>query len=131
MEIKVSITYSVTTPESAEHGDNADHGFYGPGGWKYSIADEDFQARVERVGREQALKDMTPEPELFDSVEDAIAFIERDGPFEAFQCGEACTLAQTSPSNDRAFFERGEDTRLDYHVEAEPAVITEIVNALR
>lgn len=126
MEIKVSITYDVTTPESAEHGDTADHGFYGPGGWKYSIADEDFQARVERVGREQALKDMAPEPEVFDSVADAVAFIERDGPFESG--GE--WLTQVDPSGDRAYYERGEDTRLSYHIEADPAVKAEIISAL-
>jgi hypothetical protein len=130
MEIKVQITYSVTTPESAEHGDHADHGFYGPGGWKYSIADEDFQARVKRDGRDKAIADMTPEQEVFESVDDAVEFISHAGPFEASVCGESCTLSQVDPSGDRAYYELGEDTRLDYHVEATPAAITEIVRAL-
>lgn len=136
MEIKVQITYSVTTPESAEYGDSHDHGFYGPGGWKYSIADEAFQARCERDGREKALADMTPEPEVFDSVDDAVDYIERYGPFEA-SCGPStcdnshCWLTQTSPSEDRAYFENGEDTRLSFHVEAPPAVHTQIIDALR
>ncbi len=121
MEIQVTITYDVTTPESVEHGDTADHGFYGPGGWKYSIADDDFQARVKRVGRQQALADMSPTPEIFDSVNDAVAFIERDGPFEAScypPCSNGhCWLTQTDTSDDRAYYERGEDTRLSYHIE--------------
>jgi len=126
MEIKVSITYDVTTPESAEHGDHADHGFYGPGGWKYSIADDDFQERVKLVGRQQALVDMTPDPAVFESVEDAVDFIERDGPFESG--GE--WLTQVDPSGDRAYYERGEDTRLSYHIDADPAVKAEIIAAL-
>lgn len=125
MEIKVSITYDVTTPESAEHGDHADHGFCGPGGWKYSIADDDFQERVKLVGRYQALEDMTPKPFTFDSIDEAVAFIKCDGPFESG--GE--WLTQTSPSCDRAYYELGEDTRLSFHIDAPPAVKAEIIDA--
>ena len=133
-EIEISITYDVTTPESAEHGDTADNGFYGPGGWKYSIADDDFQARVKRVGREQALADMTPEPEVFDSVDDAIAFIERDGPFEP-SCSPPCSnghcwLTQLGTSDDPAYYERGENTRLSFHIKADPADHLLIIEAL-
>jgi hypothetical protein len=32
------VTYDIVTPESAEHGDTADHGFVLPGGWKHSCA---------------------------------------------------------------------------------------------
>ncbi len=138
MEIQVTITYDTTTPESAEHGDTADNGFYGPGGWKYSIADDDFQARVERVGRQQALKDMSPGPEIFESVEQAVAFIERNGPFEA-SCSPLCDnghcwLTQSSVNETREYFETGEDTRLSYHVKVgvstDPAVALEVIRAL-
>ena len=133
MTIQVQITYDTTTQESAEEGDTADNGFYGPGGWKYSISNESFYERVKAVGHDHALKDMTPEPTSFDSVEDAVAFIERDGPFEA-SCsapyGEHCWLTQSSPINDRDYFEKGEDTRLSFHIEADPAVRAEIIEAL-
>lgn len=36
-----AFTYSTVTPESAEHGDHADHGYYDPRGWKYSMNDPD------------------------------------------------------------------------------------------
>lgn len=120
--IIVSITYDVTTPESAEHGDTADHGFYGPGGHKYSIANESFENRVKAVGRDQAIKDMTPDPEMFCSVQETIDFIRRDGPFEA----EGSRFTQCCPSGDRAYFERGEDTRLTYHVTCSPQILEEI-----
>jgi hypothetical protein len=31
------ITYEIVTPESAEHGDCAEHGFVQPGGWRHPI----------------------------------------------------------------------------------------------
>jgi len=34
------VTYETTTPESIEHGDNADHGYVMPGEWRYSLLDE-------------------------------------------------------------------------------------------
>jgi hypothetical protein len=36
----VSFYYSTSTSESAEYGDHADHGFWLPGGWKFSMNDE-------------------------------------------------------------------------------------------
>lgn len=126
MEIKVQITYDVSTPESDEHGGTADHGFCGPGGWKYSIADDDFRERVKLVGGHQALVDMTPAPQVFESIADAVAFIKCDGPFES--CGE--WLTQTSPSCDIAYYELGEDTRLSYHIEAPAAIKAQIIKEL-
>ena len=35
--MKARFCYQTVTPESAEHGDFADHGFYLPGGWKFSL----------------------------------------------------------------------------------------------
>ena len=132
MSIKVSITYDMTTGESAEHGDTADHGFYGPGGWKYSIADESFCKRVKAVGQEQALKDMTPEPEVFESTEDAVRFLEHSGPFDGnIEPVAGClSLYQYEPIQDRAYFEDGESTRLCFHVEASPEIHAAIIEAL-
>jgi len=131
--IKVTITFETTTPESAEHGDFADHGFYGRGGWKFSIADDNFQARVAKDGREKALKDMQPEAECFDSVEDAVEYIQCDGPFEASSSviDERTWLTQSSPIEDRDYFEKGESTRLSYHVEcSDPAVVKEVLEGV-
>ena len=35
-----TITYDIVTPESAEHGDYAETGFYAPGGWRFEEPDE-------------------------------------------------------------------------------------------
>jgi len=34
------VTYETVTEESAEHGDNADHGYVMPGQWRYSLLDD-------------------------------------------------------------------------------------------
>jgi len=131
--IKIQITFDVVSPESAEHGDFADHGFYGEGGWKFSIADEDFYARCERDGREKALADMTPEPDTFDSVDDAVDFLSNYGPFEP-SChplcesgGHDCWLTQADGDED---YSTGEVTRLSFHLDGVTrAVRTEILMA--
>ena len=43
----ISYTYDVVTPESAEQGDTADHGFCEPGGWEYSLLDPATEADVD------------------------------------------------------------------------------------
>lgn len=80
--ILIQMTYSLTTLESAEHGEDADHGFAEPGGWTYSIADQAFLYRCEMDGDEKALADATPAPESFDTVADAVDFLAPYGPFE-------------------------------------------------
>ena len=131
--IKIQMTYSTVTPESAEYGDHADHGFAEPGGWRYSIADDAFEARCKRDGREKALADMTPAPMEFDSVEDAVAELERHGPFEPSclpLCGNGhCWL--TGPTvEDRDYYEKGESTQYSFHVEADdPALVVEVLKA--
>ena len=44
--MKASITYTITTPESAEHGDWHDHGFYQPGGWIFSMNNDRIRADI-------------------------------------------------------------------------------------
>ena len=46
-QVTVSFTYSKTTPESAEHGDFSDTGFYlDP--WEYSTRDEETLADIKK-----------------------------------------------------------------------------------
>lgn len=47
MTITIGFTYHTTTPESAEQGDHADHGFYEPGGWRYSMNDPRIAADIQ------------------------------------------------------------------------------------
>lgn len=59
-----------------------DHGFYEPGGWYYSIVDEAFQQLVEKVGRQRALEDMSPEPARFNRLDEAIEYVTSHGGLE-------------------------------------------------
>jgi hypothetical protein len=116
--IKIQMTYEVVTPESTEDGESADHGFAEPGGWTYSIADEAFEERCESVGRDQALKDMCPEPEEFDTIGDAVDFLSHYGSFEA-SCWPLCNnghcwLTQADGDTD---YSTGAETRLSFHLE--------------
>jgi hypothetical protein len=127
--IKISMTFEVVTPESAEDGDMADHGFAEPGGWQYSIADEAFEARCKAVGRDQALKDMTPEPMEFEDTEEAVDFLAGYGSFEA-SCSPLCDnghcwLTQADSDTD---YSTGAETRLAFHLEGvDPATHRAIV----
>jgi hypothetical protein len=127
--IKISMTFETVTPESAEDGDVADHGFAEPGGWEYSIYDDAFQARVAKDGRDQALKDMTPEPLEFEDVEEAVDFLQGYGSFET-SCSPVCDnghcwLTQADTDKD---FSTGAETRLSFHLEGvTPAVHREII----
>jgi hypothetical protein len=120
--IKIQITYEKITPESAEQGSVADHGFAEPGGWEYSIADQAFEARCAEVGREQALKEARPEPEEFATINDAVRFLLDNGPLESSSSvlDEHTWLSQIDPGLDYA---TGEETRLSFHLETDdPAV---------
>ncbi len=122
--IKIRMTYETVTPESAEDGDFADHGFAQPGGWHFSIADDAFHEREKRDGREKALRDMTPEPMEFESVEDAIDELERYGSFEASTHPlprltdgylRHCWLTQCDSDEN---YETGESLRYSFHLES-------------
>ena len=130
--IKITMTYDVVTPESAEEGCTEDNGYAEPGGWTYSIADESFQERCKAVGREQALKDMTPEPLEFEDTEEAIDFLKSSGPFEA-SCSPTCDnghcwLTQADGDTD---YSTGAVTRLSFHLEGvDPATHREIIEGV-
>jgi hypothetical protein len=141
--IKIQMTFETVTPESAEDGDVADHGFAEPGGWEYSIVDNCFQNRCEAVGREQALKDMRPEPLEFEDAEEAIEFLSGYGSFET-SCSPICTNAHcwlTQADTDKDFsttqadtdkdFSTGAETRLSFHLEGvDPATHREIIEGV-
>lgn len=132
--IKISMTYDRTTPESAEQGDHSDHGWYEPGGWYFSICDEHYQALEAKVGRQQALADMTPDPAVFDSAEyeDLAELIEAAADYMCdkggletsgypYQPGDWYTTVD--PDVD---YSTGEETRHSFHVEADPDLQLEL-----
>jgi hypothetical protein len=49
------ISYSVTTPESAEHGDHAEHGYAAPGGWRFPMPDGLYGDAARAFGDDNAL----------------------------------------------------------------------------
>jgi hypothetical protein len=127
--IKISMTFETVTPESAEDGDVADHGFAEPGGWEYSIYDDAFHARVDKDGLDVALKEMTPEPLEFEDVEEAVDFLKGYGSFETScspVCDNAhCWLTQADGDTD---FGTGAVTRLSFHLkDVDPATHREII----
>jgi hypothetical protein len=46
---KFCITYEIVTPESAEDGEFAEIGWYGPGGWTYPLSDTDPERQARLV----------------------------------------------------------------------------------
>ena len=46
MKHRITFTYSTTSPESATNGEHADHGFYNPNGWTYSLNDPEIYKDV-------------------------------------------------------------------------------------
>lgn len=83
VDLTIHMTYNKRFPLEDDDGvGEEEHGFYGPGGWFYCINDEDFAEREERVGRQQALEDMTPEPAHFLRLDEAADFVESKGALE-------------------------------------------------
>ena len=130
--VKIQMCYEIVTPESAEHGDMADHGFAEPGGWTYSIVDEEFEERRKAVGHGQAVKDVIPAPEEFDSADEAIEFLSNYGPFEP-SCYPVCDNGHcwlTQADGDENY-STGEVKRLSFHFKGvNPRVHGEILAAV-
>lgn len=61
-EVPYSITYSIVTPESAEHGDFAEHGYTLPGGYRYpcppGLQGADFRAWADQFERGLPLREL-------------------------------------------------------------------------
>jgi hypothetical protein len=119
--IRIQMTYEKTTEESASNGENSDHGFAEPGGYEYSIADQSFHDRCEAIGRDAALAEKRPEPGSFDTINEAISFLEDYGPFEpsSSDLNAHTWLTQSDPDRD---MHSGEETRLSFHLECDPIV---------
>lgn len=78
----VTVTYEIVTPESAEHGDAAERGFYQPGGWHYPTPDglvgEDFTRWCEETGNADPIK------------HDDIYEVARDAIYDGYGVEEGC-----------------------------------------
>jgi hypothetical protein len=119
--LELTFTYDVITPESAEHGDAAEYGFYAPGGWKYPIGGSECPEPM-------SLEDATPEPtvararDVLRDIRDTCGCVEVEaygGRLSAYAC---------DPSID---WRTGEDTRIAAHVTGHPRLIAALAKALR
>lgn len=112
------ITYEVVTEESAEHGDMADHGFYGPGGWKYSMNNDHQRA------------DIMANPRDYDvSLREAVESARSLGCCDLERCcpGEL-RASSVDPEPD---YETGENRFYTVHFEASAGTIDRIARLLR
>jgi hypothetical protein len=150
-------TYDKVTPESAEVGDFAEHGFIGPMGMEYAIPDglvgDEFKAWIEQWGP----FDHEIEPTDADDVpgwaldacpsavvqtggrDDAIATVDLSVAFACFDVlsdlggvednGDG-TFYEVDPSQDRDYFEKGEETRRAVHFEGLSVAQGKLLSAL-
>jgi hypothetical protein len=114
VDVAIHMTYETITPESAAEGEWADHGFYEPGGWYYSIADENFEALEAKVGRQKALEEMSPEPARFTRLDEVVDYMGDKGALihsgtVRYEC--YTTLEEAN------FDVEGNEVRYSFHVE--------------
>ncbi len=120
--VSLSFTYDRTTPESAERGDHAEHGFYGPGGNYYPIGGCEL-AESDRY----ELSDC-PEPshvrasEAVREVKDTLGCLDS---IEAY--GGQLSACE---SDGRVDYSTGAETRLACHIKGHPRLIAAIAKAL-
>lgn len=120
-----TITYSVTTEESAEHGDHAEHGFWMPGGWEDAVEDAN--------GRHADVVEASRVGEYDLSLRDAVRHAIDLGAVNEIQvCGSRVTAYSYDPPCDRAFIEDGESRLYAVHIEATTPLRARLVaSALR
>lgn len=106
---RASITYSVTTHESAENGDHAEHGWWLPGGWEFPLADEKGDHPEVLAEARAGEFDLT----IGDAIRAAIGLgavhevqVEHDG----------LSARSVDPPCDRAFIEDGESRTYTLHI---------------
>lgn len=105
-----SIAYSVVTEESAREGDVADHGWWQPGGWEYSLENNREAVLAEA---QAGLYDL----ELRDGLKHALEL----GCCEGQDNGDgSLSVRSVDPPNDRAFFELGESREFTLFIETTP-----------
>lgn len=108
--IRCTLTYDVTTPESAEDGDTADHGFYLPGGWEHSLAGDAREAVIAEAMA--GVYDLS----LRDGLHSAV---DLGAMHEAQHTGLCFSLTSVDPPCDRDYFERGEERRYGFHIKCD------------
>lgn len=93
-----------------------DIGFYEPGGWYYSITDEDFQKRVAEIGQQAAVEEMSPEPARFRRLDEAFEYVSGRGTLEPSSSpGWHPGLWYTTSERDWDSY--GNEVRYSFHVE--------------
>lgn len=107
--MKATITYSVTTEESAQDGDHAEHGWW-VGGYEYALQDEDGY-HENRIAEARAGD--------FDlDWRDAIQSAFNLGATHEIEVnGSEVSSRSVDPPCDRAFFEDGESREYTLHIE--------------
>jgi hypothetical protein len=109
MTAHATITYEITTPESAEDGDVAEHGFWTPGGWEHVIEDATGSNAVTLAEARDGEYDLTIGTALRAALElGAVHEIERHP--------RGLSARSIDPAQDRSFFENGESRTYALHV---------------
>jgi len=107
MPITVSFTYSETTPESAEHGDHSDTGFYIPGMGKFSDRDPHIMADIQANPGDY---------EITGSLEDMIYDAQNLGIYEPSDStvGPGCWFSSHPETED---YSTGADVSYSLHIQ--------------
>lgn len=108
--MKATITYEVTTHESAAEGANSEHGFWLPGGWEHALEDSDGH-HAEVLEQSKA--------GLFDiSLREALKAAADLGATHEIQIsGTEVSARSVDPPCDRAFLEDGESRQYAIHID--------------
>jgi hypothetical protein len=115
--VKLSYTYDIVTPESAEDGDVAECGFYQPGGWQFPLpeyggAPLDESPEPEEMTARQALREIRDNVGYIDHVQEH---------------GDSLDIYPADGSQD---YEDGSETRIMAHVRGNPRLIAALARTL-
>lgn len=105
---KATITYEVITPESAEHGDTADNGWWMPGGWHFSLTGDK---------REEVLQEAKDGEYDFKVGEAIVHARSLRALYEIEINGRSLTARSVEPVCDRDHYEKGEDKFYTLHID--------------
>ena len=109
MAARATFTYTVTTDESAEIGEWAEHGWYLPGGWEYPL--ETWEG-----DRDDGLIDRARAGEFDQPVGEAIMAARELGCSHVELCWDGLSVQTVDPPLDRANIEQGEERAYTLHV---------------
>ncbi len=110
--ITFAFTYSTVTPESAEHGDHADHG-YVVDGWKFSANDDEIREDMINVNPDSYREEWKRGSGLLTHM---VKLARGYGICEASdsEIGIGTWFSSTDPEQN---YETGEDTSYSFHVD--------------